>query len=79
MLPATEAPVAMSCVWPETKAETVALLSSKRLMSVLGGAILVSSRSYMAPRVTPTVLPARSAALLIGRPFDANTAWKKGE
>ena len=79
MLPATEAPVAMACTWPETKAETVALLSSKRFTSALAGASLVSSMSSIAPRVTPTVLPARSAAPLMVMPLAANTAWKKGE
>ena len=79
MLPATEAPVAMACTWPATNAETVALLSSKRLTSALAGAILVSSRSSIAPRVTDTVLPAKSAAPLMATPLAANTAWKKGE
>jgi hypothetical protein len=79
MLPATEAPVAISCTWPATKEETVALLSSKRLMSVPAGASLVSSWSSMAPRVTPTLLPPRSAKLLMAMVLGANTAWKKGE
>ncbi len=79
MLPATEAPVAMACTWPATKAETVALLSSRRLTSAVGGASLVISMSSMAPRVTATVLPARSAKLLTGSALAANTAWKKGE
>ncbi len=79
MLPATEAPVAITCTWPETKAETVALLSSKRLTSAPGGAIFVSSMSSMAPRVTPTVLPPRSAADFSAIALGANTAWKNGE
>ena len=78
-LPATDAPVAITCTWPETKAETVPLLSSKRLMSAVGGASLVSSWSSMAPRVTPTDLPARSANEASGIDLVANTAWKKGE
>ena len=44
-----------------------------------GGAIFVNSRSSIAPRVTPTVLPARSAALLTLIDLAANTAWKNGE
>ena len=48
-------------------------------MSAFAGAIFVSSRSSIAPRVTPTVLPARSAALFTAVPFGANTAWKNGE
>ena len=79
MLPATDTPVAMACTWPETKADTVALLSSKRLMSALAGASLLISMSSMAPRVTASVLPPRSAKVLTGSDLAANTAWKKGE
>ena len=76
MLPATEAPVARSWVWPETKADTVALLSSKRLMSALAGATLVSSWSSKAPRVTAMLLPAKSFMLLMAKDLLANKAWK---
>ena len=68
------APVATACTWPDTKAATVALLSSKRLTSAVGGAILVSSMSSMAPRVTLTVLPARSAGVFTASALGANTA-----
>ena len=44
-----------------------------------GGAIFVSSMSSIAPRVTPTDLPARSAAPLTAVVLAANTAWKNGE
>ena len=74
MLPATEAPVAISCVCPATKAATVALLSSKRLMSAPAGASLVNSWSSRAPRVTPTLLPPKSAKLFTFMLLAANTA-----
>jgi hypothetical protein len=57
---ATTLPVATYSTWPERNAAIVALLSSKRLMVVPGGAIFVISRSSSAPRVTPIALPARS-------------------
>ena len=40
MTAATVLPVAIRSTWPETKAEMVALLSSKRLMVASGGAVL---------------------------------------
>jgi len=78
MVPAVDALVAMACVWPETKAEMLAAWSSKRLTSTPAGATLASSWSSMAPRVTATDLPVRSAKLLIDRLLLANTAWKNG-
>src|SRR3990167_4879865 len=78
MLPATEAPRATNCTWPAVNAAMVALLSSKRLVSTPAGATLPSSWSSMAPRVTPTDLPARSAKLLTAIFLGPNTAWKKG-
>ena len=47
--------------------------------NAVGGAIFVSSMSSIAPRVTPTDLPARSAAVLTFVALAANTAWKNGE
>ncbi|MCY1547607.1 hypothetical protein D9M68_836760 [compost metagenome] len=79
MLSATETPVATNWVWPETKAETVALLSSKRLMSVLAGTTLVSSWSSMAPRVTATDLPPRALKSASAAALGPYTAWKNGE
>ena len=43
MFSATEMPVAIALTWPDTYAETVALLSSKRLTSVVAGATFPSS------------------------------------
>ena len=67
----TDAPVAMTCTCPEMKDEMVALLSSKRLMSVPAGATLVSSWSSMAPRVTAMLLPLRSSMLLMASDLGA--------
>ena len=77
--PATWALVATSWVWPALKADTVALLSSKRRRSVLGGATLVSSVSSTEPRVTEIDLPARSAGVLTAMVLGPNTAMKNGE
>ena len=67
--------MAIICTWPETKAETVPMLSSKRFTSAEAGATLVSAMSSIAPRVTPTDLPARSAGPLMLGDLAANTAW----
>jgi hypothetical protein len=59
-------------------AAMVVLLSSKRFTVVVGGAIFVSSCSSIAPRVAPTVLPARSSTLESPTFFAPNTPEKNG-
>src|SRR5215472_7365846 len=59
----TVLPVAIKSTWPDKKAAIVALLLSKRLMLALAGARFDNDWSSTAPRVTATVVPARSAGL----------------
>ena len=78
MAAATVLPVAIRSTWPETKAEIVALLSSKRLTVASGGAIFDSSCSSIAPRVAPMVLPLRSATPFTASALVPNTPEKNG-
>ena len=81
MLPATEAPVAISLhLARRRRPTTVALLSSKRLMSALGGAILVELQvlDRAARHADASCRPGRPA-LLTASALGPNTAWKNGE
>ena len=60
----------MACTWPEIKACRAVASSSKRRITVPGGATALIAMSCVLARATPTVRPLRSAAaftVLLGR------------
>ncbi len=75
---ATTLPVAMMSTWPGEEGGDGGVVVLVALDGVVGGASLLISCSSMAPRVAPTVLPARSSGFSILASFRPNTPWKNG-